>query len=153
MLRGNHPALLLPPLCWRLPLVVEIIPYKVSVDTRMTISVLRAIISGGDLSLQDTSGVKWVCYSIHTHTNPWGKLWSDHMQSPGWQPTLWIMYGLISDLMICKFRKVWSYNDTECPYWDKVSLNNNTTQTQPFLTRYPTKAKHMHKKQKCCSSR
>ena len=38
------------------------------------------------------------------------------------------MSGLMSDLVICRFRKVWSYTTLECPYWDQVSLNN-TNQT------------------------
>ena len=30
----------------------------------------------------------------------------------------------MSDLVICKFRKSMVIHDTECPYWDQVSLNN-----------------------------
>ena len=52
--------------------------------------------------------------------------WSDHMQSPGWQPTLWL--DVWSGDLICKFRKSMVLHDTECPYWDQVSLNN-TNQT------------------------
>ena len=37
------------------------------------------------------------------------------------------MCSLISDLVIFKFRKSMVIHDTECPYWDKVSLNNNQT--------------------------
>ena len=36
---------------------------------------------------------------------------------------------LMSDLVICKFRKSMVLQDTECPYWDQVSLNN-TNHTQ-----------------------
>ena len=32
--------------------------------------------------------------------------------------------GLMSDLVNCKFRKIMVIHDTECPYWDQVSLNN-----------------------------
>ena len=49
--------------------------------------------------------------------------WTDHMQSLGSQPTF--MYGLMSDLVICKFRKSMVVHDSECPYWDQVSLNNS----------------------------
>ena len=44
------------------------------------------------------------------------------MQSPGWQPTF--MCGLIPDLVISNFIKNMVIHDTECPYWDQVSLNN-----------------------------
>ena len=39
------------------------------------------------------------------------------------------MCGLISDLVICKFRQSMVIHDTKCPYWDQVSLNN----THQFL--------------------
>ena len=32
--------------------------------------------------------------------------------------------GVMSDLVICKFKKSMAVHDTECPYWDQVSLNN-----------------------------
>ena len=35
----------------------------------------------------------------------------------------------MSDLVICKFKKSMVIQDTECPYWDQVSLNN-TNHTQ-----------------------
>ena len=38
------------------------------------------------------------------------------------------MCGLMSDLVICKFRKNMVIHDTEYPYRDQVSLNN-TNQT------------------------
>ena len=38
------------------------------------------------------------------------------------------MCGLMSDLVNCKVRKSIIIHDTECPYWDQVSLNN-TNQT------------------------
>ena len=34
------------------------------------------------------------------------------------------MLGLMSDMVTCKFRKSMVIHDTECPYWDQVSLNN-----------------------------
>ena len=34
------------------------------------------------------------------------------------------MCGMMSHLVICKFRKSMVIHDTECPYWDQVSLNN-----------------------------
>ena len=41
------------------------------------------------------------------------------------------MCGVTSDLVICKFSKSTVIHDTECPYWDQVSLNN--TNTNPSL--------------------
>ena len=39
--------------------------------------------------------------------------------------TAHFMCGLMSDLLICNcLRKVMVIHDTECPYWDQVSLNN-----------------------------
>ena len=38
----------------------------------------------------------------------------------------------MSDLVICKFLKSIIIHDTECPYWDQVSLNN----TKPHPHRY-----------------
>ena len=44
--------------------------------------------------------------------------------------------GLLSDLMICKFRKSMVRHDTKCPYWGQVSLNNtNQTRPNPFQTK------------------
>ena len=47
------------------------------------------------------------------------------------------MCGLMSDLVICNFRKSMVTHDTECPYWDQVSLNNTkptkTNQTKPSV--------------------
>ena len=34
------------------------------------------------------------------------------------------MCSFTSDLMICKYRKSMVIHDTECPFWDQVSLNN-----------------------------
>ena len=45
--------------------------------------------------------------------------------------TAHFVYGLMSDLVICKFWKSMITHDTECPYWDQVSLNN-TNQTKPL---------------------
>ena len=44
------------------------------------------------------------------------------------------------NLLICKFMKVVVIQDTECPYWDQVSLNNikpNQTTDDPTLDYYP----------------
>ena len=68
---------------------------------------------------------------IHTHINPWGRLEVIICKSPGWQPTF--MCGLMSNLVICKFRKSMVIHDTGCPYRDQVSLNN-TTQNKPNQT-------------------
>ena len=55
--------------------------------------------------------------------------WS-YAKSPGWQPTL-----CVALCLICWFAlafKSMVIHDTECPYWDQVSLNN-TNQTKPSL--------------------
>ena len=44
--------------------------------------------------------------------------------------TAHLMCSLTSDLVICKFSKRMVIHDTECPYWDQVSLNN-TNQPNP----------------------
>ena len=62
--------------------------------------------------------------SMLTHTyphNPWGRF--TRLAPP-------FMCGLMSDMVICKFRKSMVIHDTECPYWDQVSLNS-TNPTQP----------------------
>ena len=59
--------------------------------------------------------------SMLTYTNPWGRL-SSHLQSPGQLPTLHVAW--MSDLVICKCGKSMAIHDTECTYWDQVSLNN-----------------------------
>ena len=74
--------------------------------------------------------IKWVCYPICTHTNLWGKLKWPYAIT---RLTAHYMCGLRSDLVICKFRKCMVIHDTECPYWDQVSLNNTN---QPILSIY-----------------
>ena len=79
---------------------------------------------------QDPSMViKWVCLLIHTHTNPWGRLKLSYAIT---RLTAHFMCGLMSGLVICKFGKIMVMHDTECLYWDQVSLNN-TNQTKPTL--------------------
>ena len=44
-------------------------------------------------------------------------------------------------------------HDTECPYWDQVSLNN-TNQTKPYVVMYPhgpLQEEHSGHLQSCCS--
>ena len=48
-----------------------------------------------------------------------------HLQSPGWQPTLCVAWGLT-----WWFARLERVHGTECPYWGQVSLNN-TNQTKP----------------------
>ena len=71
-------------------------------------------------------------FSMLTHTYPHNtprKIKSDHMQSPGWQPTLCVAWCQI--WWFASLDKSMVIHDTECPYWDQVSLNNtNPTQTQ-----------------------
>ena len=45
--------------------------------------------------------------------------------------TAHFMCGLMSDLVICKFKKSMVIHDTKCPYWDQVSLNN-TIQSRAY---------------------
>ena len=57
-----------------------------------------------------------------------------------WAPlislTARLMSGLMSDLVICNFRKSMVMHDTECPYWDQVSLSNSYTKpTKPNQTK------------------
>ena len=70
--------------------------------------------------------IKWVCYPIYKHTNLWGKLKWPYAIS---RLTAHYMCGLMSDLVICNFRKSMVMHDTECPYWDQVSLNNTNQPT------------------------
>ena len=68
---------------------------------------------------------------IPTHTPDSEEYQSDHMQTPGWQPILCVAWCLIWLFAILKKSVV--IHDTECPYWDQVSLNN-TNQTKPNQT-------------------
>ena len=58
--------------------------------------------------------IKWVCEPIHTHTNPWGR-WKWHIYA-NTRLTAHFMCGLMSDLVICKFRKKYSHT------WHWMSL-------------------------------
>ena len=84
-----------------------------------------------DFYLMWPSGViKWVCLPIHTHTNTWGRL--------KWPYAITIMTahfvrGLISDMVICKFRKFMVIHDTECPFWEQVSLNKTHPLSHLYL--------------------
>ena len=61
---------------------------------------------------------KLLSIRIHTHTNPWRRLkWLYAIT----RLTAHFMCGLMSDLVICKFRKSMAIHDTGCPYWDQVS--------------------------------
>ena len=70
--------------------------------------------------------VSMLTHTYGTHTNPWGRLMWPYAIT---RLTAHFMCGLTSDLAICKFRKGMVIHDTECPYWDQVSLNN----TNPTL--------------------
>ena len=66
----------------------------------------------------------------YTCSNPWavGKIAVYILQSPGWQPTLIWWFANIEKGMVI--------HDTECPCWDKVSLNNaNPTQIRWCMAR------------------
>ena len=63
---------------------------------------------------------------MYTHTNPWGRLKWPYAIT---RLTAHFVCGLMADLVICKSRKSMVVHDTECPYWDQVSLNN----TKPNL--------------------
>ena len=75
--------------------------------------------------------IKWVCSPICTLTNSWGKLKWPYAIT---RLISHFMCGLMSDLVICKFKKSMVIHDTECPFWDHVSLINNTKLN--FLTRF-----------------
>ena len=67
---------------------------------------------------------------MHTHTNPWGRLkWLYAII----RLTAHFMCGLMSYLVIGKFRKSMGICDTECPYWDQVSLNNTNQTINPVM--------------------
>ena len=55
------------------------------------------------------------------HANPWGRFKWPYAIT---RLTAHFTCGLMSDLVICKFRKSIIIHDTECRYWDQVSLNN-----------------------------
>ena len=63
-----------------------------------------------------------------THTyphKPLNEINSGLLQPPDWQPL--VTCGLMSDLVICKLSIEYGYmviHDTECSYWDRMSLNN-----------------------------
>ena len=69
---------------------------------------------------------------IPTHTSE--EYWSDHMQTPGWQPTSCVAWCLIWLPGVCKFRK-------NCPTWHWMSLlrpgviNNHSTVWGPIEPR------------------
>ena len=48
--------------------------------------------------------------------------------------TIHFMCSLMSDLVICKFGKSLVIHDTECPFWDQVSLNNTNKTKLIVLT-------------------
>ena len=74
------------------------------------------------------TNIQWFRY-VHSETirdgNPWERLkWPNSIT----RLTAHFICGLMSDMVICKFWKSMVMHDTECPYWDQVSLNN-TNQT------------------------
>ena len=56
---------------------------------------------------------------IHTHTNPWGRLMWPYAIT---RLTAHFVCGLISNLVIWKFRKSMVIHDTECPSWAATKL-------------------------------
>ena len=69
--------------------------------------------------------------SISTHTYPRQPLGKKNVtMCKITRLTAHFMCDLMSDLVICKFRKSVVVQDTECPYWDQVSLNY-INQTRP----------------------
>ena len=68
-------------------------------------------------------GHKYVNPYIPTHTPE--EYWSDHKQTPGWQPILCVAWCLIRPF--ASFKKSMVLHDTDFPYWDQVSLNNTIT--------------------------
>ena len=82
------------------------------------------------LGNQISQEAKYSCdiTAIYTHTNLRGKLKWPYAIT---RLTAHYMCGLRFDLVICNFRKCMVIHDTECPYWDQVSLNNtNQTKSQ-----------------------
>ena len=62
--------------------------------------------------------VSAVCYAIHTDTNPWGL--SGNLQSPGWQPTLYVAWYLI--WWFASIGKSMVIHDTGYHTWHWISL-------------------------------
>ena len=59
--------------------------------------------------------------------------WSDYMQNHQADSPLYVLPDVWSaDLHLLIFKSI-VIRDTECPYWDQVSLNN-TNQTKPNVT-------------------
>ena len=54
------------------------------------------------------------------------------------------MYGLMSDLVNCNFRKSMVIHGTECPYWDQVSLNNPNPNPFTALSTYLSSPSNNH---------
>ena len=77
------------------------------------------------VSLPPLEGEKVSVLNHTYHTNPWGRLKWPYAIT---RLTANFMCGLISNLMIFKFRKSMVIHDTECPHWDQVLLNS-TNQT------------------------
>ena len=70
--------------------------------------------------------------------------YSDHMQSPCWRPTLCVHRCLI--WWYASLTKRMVMHDTECPYWDYVSLNKKN----PTPWSHGNKHYWVHGKAKVC---
>ena len=62
--------------------------------------------------------------TVHTRTTPCEK-WRSHLHSQSWQRTLCMVWCMI--WWLASTEKSLVMHDTECPYWDQVSLNNWNT--------------------------
>ena len=93
--------------------------------------------SPSSFSLIPSRVIKWVCYPIYTHTNPWGKLKWPYAIT---RLAAHFICGLMSDLVICNFRKDMVIHDTECPYWHQVSINNTN---QTFSLNFWSSCRHV----------
>ena len=71
---------------------------------------------------------------IHIYSHkPWRKIEvTISAKSPGWQPTLCVVWCLIC--WFASYKKSMVIHDTTCPYWDQVSLKqHNTKQNHSHL--------------------
>ena len=74
--------------------------------------------------------IKWICWPIHTHTNPWGSLVTIYNHQATSPLHEWPVAYESGDLEILE-SVCMVIHDTKFPYWDQVSLHN--TNTNPLI--------------------
>ena len=115
----------------------SIFTHRLSPYSTFNLVTILYCISPSSFSLIPSRVIKWVCYPIYTHTNPWGKLKWPYAIT---RLAAHFICGLMSDLVICNFRKDMVIHDTECPYWHQVSINNTN---QTFSLNFWSSCRHV----------